>query len=316
MVQGFRIVSEQLFPYWTGEGKESQTAKGKWQTIHDKLSMELGVKVLSPMFIRTHRYTPMEICENFISLAFDGSIDPDHFIKNRISFLELAFRQKFEDVGEANSKLPAELLEAKRYEAGRRSRSLIVPGDPVAGVRARNALHNKKYDDSAAELNTRMQAAGYPLNYHNGFIQITADQLTGSEIDEPFWKLVVSPKWRNVDQEMKEAIDIRDGGLSNPEFHAAKALESTVKIISDDKGWTTGSERGAHNFIDNLGSKKNGEFIERWESESLKRFFSDVRNPEGHGAGSGAALKLGPEQTDWAIEFCMIWIKSLVRRHI
>lgn len=39
--QCFRIVAEQLFPYWI-DGKESAAAKVKWTTIHDRLSTELG----------------------------------------------------------------------------------------------------------------------------------------------------------------------------------------------------------------------------------------------------------------------------------
>ena len=40
-----------------------------------------------------------------------------------------------------------------------------------------------------------------------------------------------------------------------------------------------------HSFIDNLVSKSNGRFIEVWEGESLKYFFTNVRNPLGHGPG-------------------------------
>lgn len=46
----------------------------------------------------------------------------------------------------------------------------------------------------------------------------------------------------------------------------------------------------------------------------LKRFFADVRNPDAHGAGSAPQPALSDVQISWAIEFCMIWIKSLLRR--
>lgn len=90
-------------------------------------------------------------------------------------------------------------------------------------------------------------------------------------------------------------------------------LESAIKIISDEKGWTHGGEKGAQNYIDNLGSKK-GSYISEWERESLKSFFAAVRNPFGHGPGSDEMPKLTGQQTDWAIEPCMSWIKSLVKR--
>jgi len=110
---------------------------------------------------------------------------------------------------------------------------------------------------------------------------------------------------------MKEAIDLRDTGGRDPAFYSAKALESTIKIISDDKGWSTGKERGAHNFIDNL---KGENFIADWEGDALKLVFTKLRNPFGHGAGSKDMPTLADHQTNWAIENCMSWIKSLIRR--
>ena len=105
----------------------------------------------------------------------------------------------------------------------------------------------------------------------------------------------------------------RDSGGRDPAFYAAKALESAIKIISNDRGWTHGGEKGAHNFIDNLASSKNG-FIEPWEGETLKAFFTKVRNPLGHGPGGEPMPALTPQQTDWAIETCMSWVKSLIKR--
>ena len=45
---------------------------------------------------------------------------------------------------------------------------------------------------------------------------------------------------------------------------------------------THGGEKGAHNFIDNLASQK-ARFLALWEAETLKLFFSKIRNPMGHG---------------------------------
>lgn len=46
----------------------------------------------------------------------------------------------------------------------------------------------------------------------------------------------------------------------------------------------------------------------------LKRFFADVRNPDAHGAGVAPQPKLDTAQTTWAIEFCMIGVKSTLSR--
>ena len=87
-----------------------------------------------------------------------------------------------------------------------------------------------------------------------------------------------------------------------------------ARIISDEKGWTRGNERGAANYIDNLVSQANGRFIEPWESDMLKSIFRDVRNPQGHGPGNQPQPSLNDEQTSWVIESAMSWMKSLIRR--
>jgi hypothetical protein len=125
--------------------------------------------------------------------------------------------------------------------------------------------------------------------------------------------LVASPKWKNVDTDMKDALDRRDTLAKDPAFPASKALESAIKIISGEKGWTTDREKGAHNYIDNLASKAAA-FIAPWEANALKQFFTEVRNPLGHGPGDKEMPALTKQQTDWAIQSCMIWISSLIRR--
>jgi hypothetical protein len=47
LTQCFRIV-EQLLPYYDGKGNESETGKKKWKTLHDNLSLELGLNKLAP----------------------------------------------------------------------------------------------------------------------------------------------------------------------------------------------------------------------------------------------------------------------------
>jgi hypothetical protein len=85
-------------------------------------------------------------------------------------------------------------------------------------------------------------------------------------------------------------------------------------LISTEKGWTHGGEKGAHNYIDNLQASKNGGFIHSWEAESIKLLFTRVRNPLGHGPGGEKMPELTQEQTNWAIETCMSWSKSLIQR--
>ena len=185
----------------------------------------------------------------------------------------------------------------------------------ITSMMQADAVRNSSGIQSAVEeLNVRLRQAGYPLHYHNGFLQFSQDRAIERNVEAPFWTLVAGPKWGNVDHDMKDAIDLRDTGGRDPAWYAARALESTVKIISDEKGWTHGGEKGAHNFIDNLVSKSNGRFVEVWEADQLKTFFTAVRNPFGHGPGSAPMPSLAPPQTDWAIAFCMAWIRSLIVR--
>lgn len=323
LVQGFRIVSEQLFPYYGFDGKASSDSKEKWDSLNKQLAMELGLKDLSPIVYGFYNrqnvwvsgtYTTLNVCENFVCADFDESVSADQFIKERLSFIEISFRRREAEIDTINANLQKALLEASIQASRVTTRGIRIPGDPVKGVRAHNKTLNDQFEASCTELNQRFKQAHVKLHYHNGFIQIAEDALTTEEIEQPFWNLVKDQMWQNVDHDMKEALDLRDSNGRDPAWYAAKALESTIKIISDEKGWSRGKEKGAVNYIDNLRSKANGEFINSWERESLAEYFSKVRNPFGHGAGSEKMPELSASQTDWAIEFCMIWIKTLIKR--
>jgi hypothetical protein len=292
-----------------------------WQGVQSALARELGVKELSPSSWGywspqntwiSGRYNVKQMCENWMLAKFDGSEPSDSFVKERLSFVELFFRWQGTIVAASNHGLPSETAKAKRQAESRPTRrSISIPGDPAAAVKAANAKLNSQLDGAIHELNERFRQADCQLNYHNGFIQIAADQLTNTQIEGPFWAIATDAKWKNVDHDMKEAIDLRDSGGRDPAFYAAKSLESAIKIISDEKSLTTGKEKGAHNYIDNL---RRGNVIDDWEVEFLKAFFTKLRNPFSHGAGSAKMPGLSKEQTDWALEHCMSWVKGLIRR--
>jgi len=166
----------------------------------------------------------------------------------------------------------------------------------------------------AATIADMLQAQSLRLAYRNGRFDPSDGPAVERAVHDPFWDLVAEPRWDNVRIDMQQAFALRDNGGPNPALYATRALESTVKIISGDRGWLTGRERGAANVIDTLVSVRNGRFIETWEADMLKRFFADVRNPDAHGAGSAPQPQLTPIQATWAIEFCMISIKSLLQR--
>lgn len=272
LIQCFRIVAEQLFPYWV-DGKESESAKACWVSIHDRLSMELGVHELAPKYYsyqttvmgKPHTqsgfWTMDKVCKDFVCNPYAGKGTPDRYVKERISFVELAFRLKDEELQAQNASLPERIAQARLRSQQHAMRHIRIPGDIGEGMLAFNASLNTAFRVSVDELNERLRRAGVPLNYHNGFLQIATDARTESEIEKPFWSVVSDPIWKNVDIDMKEALDRRDGNDRDPVFYAARALESAIKIISDGKGWTHGGEKGAHSYIDNLAASKNGAFI-------------------------------------------------------
>ena len=332
LVQSFRILSEQICP-WFENGKATDRSKAFWDDIHSRISMELGLTELFPSkFWYTTTWggkqnqvvgsrTTDEVCKNWMLQNFTEPGSADRFIKERLSLIELGFRKRETEIGAINSKLPKQLLMAQIHDANRKKKQSLgaskggmrVPGDKETSVKAINNHINAQFGEFVIELNARFRQAGCNLNYHNGFIQISNDKLTEQQIETPFWALISDSKWENVNVDMAEAVDRRDTGGRDPAFYAVRALESTIKIISGDIGSTTGREIGAGNFIDRLASGKF-KFLDRWEADALKTFFKDVRNLLGHGPGSEPMPALSKQQTDWAIETSMIWIKSLINR--
>lgn len=233
----------------------------------------------------------------FLSITICGIIGmatPIFFIKVRISLMELIFR---------------EIEEFSRNYKPSNAKSLFTSGK----LESRNGLISA-VSNAIDEMNARLAQSEIGLHYHNGFIQFSDDDLVTKEIEDSFWKLLNDVKWKNVDLDIKEAIDRRDNGSRDAAFYACKALESAIKIISDEKKLTTGNEKGTVNYIDNLVSSKNGRIIEVWEGDILRMLFSKVRNLHGHGPGNEEMPDFPPYQETMIIENVMSWVKSLIKR--
>jgi hypothetical protein len=320
--QAATVIVEHLWPGKSYDGK-TVLAEAPLKEVHDLVALELGVQSLSPTSTsytwngqqQVYLYTYKDICKNYlIATPPTDSGQADGFIKDRLSFIEQAYRQLERAVQRANDNLPREIAKVELEEKLKPPRGVRIPGSRVDALKSINAALNANFAEKIADLNERLRLAQYPLSYHNGLIQVSLDTTTETQIAQPFWALVSQAPWKNVDEQIKEAIDRRDSGDRTAAFHAVCALESAIKIISDTKGWTRGTEKGAANYIDNLVSAANGRFIEVWEGDALKGMFSDVRNPFAHGPGQAPMPTLTPQQTNWAIDTAMAWIKSLVRR--
>lgn len=302
--QGFTVL-EEFHPYWSEEEKKKAASEEFWEKLHKKVSNELGLRWLSEPYYqatiglgeykRTEpRQRPfIEIVRNCISLDYEDRFSPDAFVKKRISLIEVGMRLLFESYQHRLSAIEAS-------SSGSFFETVCRP-------------FIASYEAATEEINIRFQQGRFPLHYHNGFVQLKKDELTSVEIEQPFWSLVSEPIWANVDLDMKEAFDQLDTGGKDPAFHAGKALESVIKIISAELEQTSGRERGAHSFIDNIGKQAVG-FISSWEAEELKHYFTNIRNPLGHGPGNKPMPNLDYEQSRLAIEVAMSWSKLLVER--
>lgn len=324
-VQAYRIINEQIWAYRGKDKKVDETVKATWTVLHDRLTMELGIKDLS---VRQYPYEKLylgrpatyyrdydmnTVVERWLSFEYTEDLDADVFAKRRLSFIELAFREREAQVAAMNAGMPQTLQTAAIMDARVRARG-VDSTQYVDIAKSSNETINRMFAGYVHELNTRFEQAAMPLHYHNGYLQIKEDAQVQLQIEQPFWDLVKDPKWVNVSTDMADAIDRRDTRRRGAPLHAAMALESVVKIISDEKGWSTGNEKGASNYLDNLGSKANGHFISSWERELMKKFVSEVRNDVGHGPGSEPMPEFSAEQDSYIIEFCMSSIKSLIDR--
>jgi hypothetical protein len=321
IIQTFNLAKE-LAPYYNSEGKESSVNKPFWKGVHDRISNELGLPSLTQLYYttkvgigvyereETRVFTMDFACQTWAHKAPIDIAEVDGFIKDRISLIEIVFRLKEEELLKQNAELPKKLQDARNQP----QRGLRIPGDPGEGVTAWNKILNDNFSARVDELNTRFRQAGCPLHYHNGFVQLSSDSKIVDQIENPFWELVTEPIWKNVDTDMKEALDRRDSGGRDPAFYAARALESAIKIVCDKRAVTTGGEKSAYNYIENLASKRGGNFLADWEAQFLKDFFDKIRNPLGHGPGVATMPSLTGEQTNWAIETCMVWTKSILKR--
>jgi hypothetical protein len=270
-----------------------------FEVTEKRFSRELGAVALGRSPTAEQRI--MDYLAEQFDLWNDAHVDPDTFFKLRLSLLELLFR-------EAGAILQGYALKKDVASWW----ALLQKRTEPAHNLVEDALQATM--QGIAELNARFKEAGLPLEYHNGLIQKIDDERTASEIERPFWNLVANPKFANIDNDMKEAIDRRDAAKPDAAFHALRALESAIKIVSNDLGRTRNTEKGAAEFIDNLVSSKHGRYIDTWEAEALKSLFRDLRNPLGHGPGSSQPMELSHEQSTWAIEVSMAWIKSVLRR--
>lgn len=314
MMQASLMITNQLFPLYEDDEENCENS-ALLSKVHRDICMELGFQHLTAQKLLTKQLSIREQTVNFLGAISDADEDLDRRIRERLSFVELAFREYETHIKKHNEKLESRRIKISGDEKlAKLANKFNLPELKEDLLTSTIRSNTENLHRNLHELGERFKKAGLPLIYSAGYIQFSDDSLVEDSIKEPFWKATSDPKWASVEHDMHVAIDLRDTGRTGAAASAAKALESTIKIIAKEKGWDRGNEKGAAQYIDNLVSEKNGRFIEVWEANVLKSFFAEVRNRLQHGAGSEPVTILSKQQDDWAIETCMSWIKSLVNR--
>ena len=122
-MQGCQLLND-LCPYYVG-GKENEHGRDFWTRIHALLARELGLTELSPEYWgyydkqnhwQSGHNTTVKMCETWMLEAFDGKLPADRFIKERLSLVEIGFRQHEDFVAGLNAKLAENIAIAEMFD--------------------------------------------------------------------------------------------------------------------------------------------------------------------------------------------------------
>ncbi|MDP2734243.1 MAG: hypothetical protein Q8O63_14250, partial [Hoeflea sp.] len=169
LVQSFRILADDIYPYYV-DGKEASWNVAAWKKLHAQLSRELGLRELSKQSVsytakwngkdtlQTSAYTMLQVCENWFMEPVAGS--PDTHIKERLSLIELAFREREAAIA-AKEARPINDVEKLLVSLNRQVGKL--PGDHDQAVRELREERRAEFRAWVEELNTRFRQADYPF---------------------------------------------------------------------------------------------------------------------------------------------------------
>jgi len=110
---------------------------------------------------------------------------------------------------------------------------------------------SKIADDAISELNTRFREHGVGYQYEAGEIIKVDSQLLHKEAVQPAISLLAAREYRGAQDEFLRAYDhFRHSNHKEALNDALKALESTMKIICDKKGWAHNSNDTSKKLLD------------------------------------------------------------------
>ena len=280
-----------------------------------KLCNELGLENLNKSEYKepSYGYEDYRVFKNFI---YDESVnllsklslfeiifrDTEKHLLNEICFAKDNIPKYKEQLKEIEEKILKENI--RYHNEGREKLEKILP---LLEEKEKILIEMKDV------INQRLGLSNIGLSYRNGFFQFESDEILEEKIEKPFWNLLANPKYKNVETDILEALNRYDKSDRDSAFYAAKALESMIKIVCEEKKLVTGRERGAGDFISHLNSKGNGKILLNEEKEELVSMFR-IRNTYGHGPGSNSMPNLTSTQEYRYIRSAMVWIYSLSER--
>lgn len=115
-----------------------------------------------------------------------------------------------------------------------------------------------RYDDNSqanseaaiSEINTRMKAAGVGYEYDGEIIRIDTE-LVHAEAVKPALRLLREKRYAGAEEEFRKAFEhYRKGNTKEALTDALKSIESTMKVICHQRGWTVQPTGTAKALID------------------------------------------------------------------
>lgn len=185
---------------WLGQKSDtvSATSEQNLKEVHDVLAIELGKEFLSDRYWfqsivqngntnRTaHQNSYAVICKNFLKAFPEDLEDSESWIKERISFVELAFQRRMNQIKTINLQLPVLLSMPMIVRNTRKLSEVIVTNSRNIAIQADNDRINASFLKLVNDLNERLRLSRHKLVFHNGLIQLAHDENTDRQVAKPF----------------------------------------------------------------------------------------------------------------------------------
>jgi hypothetical protein len=171
--------------------------------------------------------------------------------------------------------------------------------------------------DAVDELNERFRRAGFGYRYESGNIFRIDNEYTHREITRPALRLLTDPRFKGADEEFRAAHDhYKASEYKDCAVDALNALESTMKVICDQKGWSYPQGARSSDLLKVLRRERLfPEFADQSFDQlvaTLKSGLPSLRNETG-GHGQGATPIAVPEYVaSYALNLAASKIRFLI----